>query len=104
VQFPINRKTSTDYGSASVILEGKSDVYFLCVRTRRLEQTLTTTFLKRQKEHKRHEKAKAKAEVRRNKAIARRAQEENGQPIADADVDAPVPVTDANGQDIENPT
>jgi hypothetical protein len=63
---------------------------------------LTTTFLKRQKEHKRHEKQKAKAEVRRNKAIARRAQENQG-PATD-DTDTPAAVTDANGQDVENPT
>ncbi|HEY2822058.1 MAG TPA: hypothetical protein VGJ06_13530 [Candidatus Acidoferrum sp.] len=64
---------------------------------------MTTTFLKRQKEHKRHEKAKAKAEVRRNKAIARRAQENQGPATDDADTNAAA-VTDTNGQDVENPT
>jgi hypothetical protein len=64
---------------------------------------MTTTFQKRQKEHKRHEKQKAKAEVRRNKAIARRAQEQHGRATADANTHAAT-VTDANGHDIENPT
>jgi hypothetical protein len=62
---------------------------------------MTTTFQKRQKEHKRHEKQKAKAEVRRNKAIARRAQEQNGRAVADANTHAAT-VTDDNGHDIEN--
>ncbi len=62
---------------------------------------MTTTFQKRQKEHKRHEKQKAKAEVRRNKAIARRAQEQNGRAVADANSHAAT-VTDDNGHDIEN--
>jgi hypothetical protein len=64
---------------------------------------MTTTFQKRQKEHKRHEKQKAKAEVRRNKAIARRAQEQLGRASADANTHAAT-VTDASGHDIENPT
>ena len=63
---------------------------------------MTTTFLKRQKEFKRLEKQKAKAEVRRNKAIARREQQEQGKAIADENT--PATVTDANGHDIENPT
>lgn len=68
---------------------------------------MTTTFLKRQKEHKRHEKAKAKAEVRRNKAIARREQEQNGTATTDSDIvdvstDA-ADVTERTGHDIENP-
>jgi hypothetical protein len=64
---------------------------------------MTTTFQKRQKEHKRLEKQKAKAEVRRNKAIARREQEQNGRAIADANTHAAT-VTDDNGHDIENAT
>jgi hypothetical protein len=69
---------------------------------------MTTTFQKRQKEHKRQEKQKAKAEVRRNKAIARREQGPNGgAPIdydfADDNTDV-AGVTDAHGHEIENPT
>jgi hypothetical protein len=62
---------------------------------------MTTTFQKRQKEYKRLEKQKAKAEVRRNKAIARR--EQQGRATADENTDAST-VTDPNGHDIENPT
>jgi hypothetical protein len=64
---------------------------------------MTTTFQKRQKEHKRLEKQKAKAEVRRNKAIARREQQGQGRATADENTHAAT-VTDANGHDIENPT
>jgi hypothetical protein len=64
---------------------------------------MTTTFQKRQKEHKRLEKQKAKAEVRRNKAIARREQQEQGKAIVDSDADVAT-ITDENGHDIENPT
>jgi hypothetical protein len=64
---------------------------------------MTTTFQKRQKEHKRLEKQKAKAEVRRNKAIARREQGPSGGAPIDENTDAPA-VTDDNGHDIENPT
>jgi hypothetical protein len=66
---------------------------------------MTTTVQKRQKEHKRQEKRKAKEEVRRNKTIAKRAQQQSpehqGPPIADADTDATT-ITDADGRDIEN--
>jgi sRNA-binding protein len=65
--------------------------------------SMTTTFQKRQKEHKRQEKQKAKAEVRRNKAIARRTQEHYGRAAADSNTHAAT-VTDHNGHDIENPT
>lgn len=64
---------------------------------------MTTTFQKRQKEHKRLEKQKAKAEVRRNKSIARREQQELGKATADSNAHAAT-VTDDNGHDIENPT
>ena len=64
---------------------------------------MTTTFQKRQKEFKRLEKQKAKAEIRRNKAIARREQQELGKATADSSAHAAT-VTDANGHDIENPT
>jgi hypothetical protein len=64
---------------------------------------MTTTFQKRQKEYKRLEKQKAKAEVRRNKSIARREQQEQGRAVADSNAHAAT-VTDENGHDIENPT
>jgi hypothetical protein len=66
-------------------------------------ETMTTTFLKRQKEFKRLEKQKAKAELRRNKKIARREQEHQGKAIADTHTRA-TNLTDPDGHDIENAT
>jgi hypothetical protein len=63
---------------------------------------MTMTVQKRQKELKRPEKQKAKADVRRNKTIARRTQHQ-GRATADVNTHART-VTDVNGHDIENPT
>jgi len=64
---------------------------------------MTMTVQKRLKEHKRQEKQKAKEEVRRNKTIAKRAQEHQGPATADASMHAST-VTNADGHDIENPS
>jgi hypothetical protein len=61
------------------------------------------TVRKRQKELKRQEKQRAKSEERRNKKIARSAQEHQGRAIADESTLARS-VTDVDGHDIENPT
>jgi hypothetical protein len=61
------------------------------------------TMQKRQKEFKRLEKQRAKSEERRNKKIARRAEEHQGRAIADEGTHTRS-VTDVDGHDIENPT
>jgi hypothetical protein len=61
------------------------------------------TIQKRQKELKRQDKQRAKTEERRNKKIARRAEEHHGPAIADESAHTRS-VTDVDGHDIENPT